>query len=130
MKGLNQYKRWVPPLITLGVCWIGLIGCVDQPTLSYPNPALVDFSTPETPIIPRSDALPPPVDIDMMVVQELDMEVDLDQDSPKDPRLRTRSLDWVQSPMNTRRINEKRVVGRFLWTRSNTPNIKKKQKSK
>ena len=130
MTGLDRHRRWIPPFVILGLCWIGSVGCVDQPTLSYPNPALADFSTSDTPIVPRNDALPPPLEIDMMVDQEIDMEVVLDQSLPKDPRLRTQSLDWVQSPMKTRRINEKRVVGRFLWTRSSTPSIKKKQRSK
>ena len=126
MKGFDPLKRWGFPLIILGLCWIGQVGCVDQPTLSYPNPALADFSTPDSPVIPRTDALPPPLELDMIIDQDVNRDMDMDQGLPKEPRLRTQSLDWVQSPMNTRRANEKRVVGRFVWSQPSIQSEKKK----
>ena len=102
-------------------------GCIPQPNLTYPDPAEIDFSTPQAPLNPRSDPQPPPpplndLGMDMEVI-ETDLEVD--QDLPRPLRLRGRSLDWVNTPVNTRRVNETRVMGRFIWTRKASSEEKK-----
>ena len=81
-------------------------GCLPEPNLSYPDPLLADFGTPNQPINSRLDPLPAPdMEIGMEPDLGLDMGVDMGPDMELNqgptPRLVTRATLWGAPPTPT-----------------------------
>ncbi|MBM4290526.1 MAG: hypothetical protein FJ138_03060 [Deltaproteobacteria bacterium] len=97
---------------------VSLAGCLPEPALTYPAPAL-DFGSPAAPLAPRLDAEPPALGEDLAAPDE---GVDMTPDPPAPtPRLTTMGVGWVGAPPPPRAPGAVRLLGSFEWSSGALP---------